>query len=78
MIMSWIRLAFSGPVWRRAAKVAILVGPILVAVNQGDVILRGGLDVICIVKIGLTFLVPYFVSTFSSVAALRNCSTDEV
>ena len=76
--MSWIRLAFSAPVWRRAAKVAILVGPILVAVNQGDVILRGGLDVICIVKIGLTFLVPYFVSTFSSVAALRNCSTDEV
>ena len=78
MIMNWIRLAFSGPVWRRAAKVAVLVGPILVAVNQGDVILRGGLDVICIVKIGLTFLVPYFVSTFSSVAALQNCNTDDV
>ena len=78
MIMNWIRLAFSGPVWRRGAKVAILVGPILVAVNQGDVILRGGLDVICTVKIGLTFLVPYFVSTFSSVAALQNCNTDDV
>ncbi len=76
--MNWIRLAFSGPVWRRAAKVAVLVGPILVAVNQGDVILRGGLDVICIVKIGLTFLVPYFVSTFSSVAAMQNCNTDDV
>lgn len=76
--MNWIRLAFSGSVWRRAAKVAVLVGPILVAVNQGDVILRGGLDVICIVKIGLTFLVPYFVSTFSSVAALQNCNTDGV
>lgn len=76
--MNWIRLAFSESVWRRAAKVAILVGPILVAVNQGDVILRGGLDIICIVKIGLTFLVPYLVSTFSSVAALQNCSTDDV
>ena len=78
MIMNWIQLAYSGPVWRRAAKVAVLVGPILVAVNQGDVILSGELDVICIVKIGLTFLVPYFVSTFSSVAALRNCNTDNV
>ena len=77
MVMNWIQLAFSESVWRRAAKVAILVGPILVAVNQGDVILRGGLDIICIVKIGLTFLVPYLVSTFSSVATLQNCSTDD-
>jgi len=78
MIMNWIRLAFSEPVWRRALKVAVLVGPILVAVNQGDVILLGELDVICLLKIGLTFMVPYFVSTFSSVAALQDCSTDNV
>ena len=78
MIMNWMRLVFSGPVWRRAVKVAVLVGPILVAVNQGDVILLGKLDVICLLKIGLTFMVPYFVSTFSSVAALQDCSTDNV
>ena len=78
MIMNWIRLAFCGPVWRRALKVAVLVAPILVAVNQGDVILLGELDVICLLKIGLTFMVPYFVSTFSSVAALQDCSTDNV
>ena len=78
MIRNWFRLAFSGPVWRRAAKVAILVGPVLVAINQGDVLLRGGLDIICMLKIGLTFMVPYLVSTFSSVAALQNCSTDDV
>jgi hypothetical protein len=76
--MNWMRLAFSGSVWRRALKVAVLVGPILVAVNQGDVILQGALDVICLLKIGLTFMVPYFVSTFSSVAALQDCSTDDV
>ncbi len=78
MIMNWIHLAFSGPVCWRAAKVSFLVGPILVAVNQGDVILQGGLDVICLLKIGFTFMVPYFVSTFSSVAALQDCSTDDV
>ncbi len=78
MIMNWMRLAFSGPVFWRAVKVAVLVGPILVAVNQGDVILQGGLNVICLLKIGLTFIVPYFVSTFSSVAALKDCSTDDV
>lgn len=78
MVMSWMRLAFSGPVWRRALKVAVLVGSILVAVNQGGVILQGEFDVICLLKIGLTFMVPYFVSTFSSVAALQDCSTDNV
>ena len=78
MIMNWLRLAFSGPVWRRAIKVAVLVGPILVAINQGDVLLGGGIDIICFLKIGLTFVVPYFVSTFSSVAALQDCSTDNI
>ncbi len=76
--MNWMHLAFCGPVCWRAVKVAFLVGPILVAVNQGDVILQGELDVICLLKIGLTFMVPYFVSTFSSVAALQDCSTDDV
>lgn len=76
--MNWLRLSFSGPVWRRAIKVAVLVGPILVVVNQGDVILQGGMNVVCIVKIGLTFMVPYLVSTFSSVAALQDCSTDNI
>ena len=76
MVINWIRLAFSKSVSWRAVKVAILVGPILVAVNQGAVLLQRGLDIICLLKIGLTFVVPYFVSTFSSVAALQDCSTD--
>jgi hypothetical protein len=54
------------------------VGPILVAVNQGDVLLQGGLNFFCWLKIGLTIMVPYFVSTVSSVAALKDCSTDDV
>ena len=76
MIMNWIRIALSGPVRWRAIKVAALVGPILIGVNQGDVILQGGLNGICLLKMGLTFMVPYCVSTFSSVEALKDCSTD--
>ena len=75
--MDWIRLACSGQVCWRALKVAALVGPILIAVNQGDVILRRELDVVCFLKMGLTLLVPYFVSTFSSVAAMKDCRSDD-
>ncbi|MGD2187216.1 MAG: nitrate/nitrite transporter NrtS [Desulfobacterales bacterium] len=78
MIKNWMRLAFSRPVCWRAVKVSALVGPILVAVNQGDVLLQGGLNFFCWLKIGLTIMVPYFVSTVSSVAALKDCSTDDV
>ncbi len=73
MFINWLRLACSGQVVWRALKVAAVVGPILIAVNQGDVILRRELDVDCFLKMGLTFLVPYFVSTFSSVAAMKDC-----
>jgi len=76
MIMNWIRLALSKPVRLRAIKVAALVGPVLIGINQGDIILQGGLNVICVLKMGLTFMVPYCVSTFSSVEALKDCSTD--
>ena len=75
MMMNWIRLALSGSVSWRALKVAALVGPILIVVNQGDVILRGGMSVVCMLKMALTFMVPYLVSTYSSVAALKNCDS---
>ena len=74
--MNWICLALSGPVRWRAIKVAAVVGPILIAINQWDVILQGELNGICVLKMGLTFMVPYCVSTFSSVEALKDCSTD--
>ena len=76
MIINWIRLALSGSVRWRAIKVAALVGPVLIGINQGDVILQGGLNGVTLLKMGLTFMVPYCVSTFSSVEALKDCSTD--
>lgn len=56
----------------RGLKFSLVVGPILVAINQGDVILAGGFGPQTYLKIGLTFVVPYAVSVFSSVASIRS------
>jgi hypothetical protein len=69
--MEWLRLASSASVVRRAAAVAAVVGTILIAINHGDALLRGDLTVGRGLRIILTVMVPYCVSTFSSVAAMQ-------
>lgn len=54
---------------RRALKVACIVGPILTAINQHDVLMRGEISFHLVFKILLTFVVPYSVSSFSSASA---------
>ncbi|MFI5314815.1 MAG: nitrate/nitrite transporter NrtS [Myxococcota bacterium] len=68
----WLRLARDGAVVRRALRTALLVGSILTAINHGEAILRGDVDGVRLFRICLTVLVPYAVSTTSSVAALRS------
>lgn len=67
----WLRLATSRPVVRRALGYAVVVGAILIAINHWDALLAGELDGGRLAKMGLTVCVPYLVSTFSSVSALR-------
>ena len=55
----------------RALKVGALVGTILVAINQGDVLLQGHITAEVAAKILLTYCVPYSVSTYASVEAVR-------
>jgi len=69
--LHWIALATSASVVRRATVVAIVVGTVLVAINHGDAILRAELGVGRLLRIALTVMVPYCVSTYSSVSALR-------
>lgn len=57
---------------RRALGFSIVVGVILIGINHADALLAGELDAVRLVKIGLTLLVPYAVSTLSSVASLRD------
>ena len=56
---------------RRALGYAVVVGAILIAINHGDALARGELGWNRGLKMGLTLLVPYAVSTLSSVQALR-------
>jgi hypothetical protein len=67
----WFRLAGSVSVRRRAWRVAGIVGSILLAINHGDAILRGEISPVRLLRMGLTLVVPYLVSTFSSVGAIR-------
>jgi hypothetical protein len=57
---------FSKPVAVRAAKVAIIVGVILAFINHGGVILSGDITAECWVKMLLTCLVPYSVSSITA------------
>ena len=59
------------PVCGRAIRVALVVGTILVGINQSDVLLSGHLTALVAAKIGLTYLVPFSVSTYSALAANR-------
>ncbi len=61
----------SWPVVRRALGYAVIVGALLIAINHGDAIVRGDLDPLRLFKMVLTVLVPYMVSTLSSVQAMR-------
>jgi hypothetical protein len=73
----WMALATSTPVVRRSAIVAAIVGTILVAINHGDAVLRGDLGAGRLLRIALTVVVPYCVSTYSSVSALRASAREQ-
>jgi hypothetical protein len=73
----WFRLAMRPSVVRRALAYAVIVGTILISINHGDAILAGTLDRGRLLKMALTVLVPYCVSTLSSVGALRAAAKGE-
>ena len=68
-LRAWIAVARERAVVRRAVTFALVVGAILIAINHGDAILAGDVDTRRLLKMGLTVLVPYTVSTLSSVGA---------
>ena len=55
----------------RAVRVALVVGTVLFAINQLDVVLRGEVTPIVVAKTLLTFAVPYAVSTYSALQVSR-------
>ena len=56
---------------RRTLRIALVVGLILTAINQADVIIRGNATTLTAVKIGLNFCVPFVVSNLGLLAGKR-------
>ena len=61
---SALRLAFSPQILRQSLVVALVVGTILCLINQGDAFIEG--QELNYWKVILTFLVPFFVSTYGA------------
>ena len=57
-------LLFGGGTPKKAALTALVVGSILTMINHGDVILAGQSPPL--VKVGLTYCVPYCVTTWGA------------
>ena len=68
---SFFHIATQRSVVIRAARIAAIVGLILAIINHGDTFVSGEVTLSTWFKIALTFLVPFGVSTFSSVLAVR-------
>lgn len=56
---------------RRTIRIALAVGTILTAINQGDVILGGDAVALTWVKVGLNYCVPFVVANLGLLAGRR-------
>ncbi len=68
----WFNTALRADVVTRSLKVASVVGTILALINYWDRLLPYSLDFNAWVKIAMTYCVPYCVSTYASVGAIRS------
>jgi hypothetical protein len=59
------------PMLRRSLLTALVVGTILTAINQGNLILQGNLSPILLWKIPLTYCVPFCVATWGALINSR-------
>ncbi|MFT6659404.1 hypothetical protein [Maritalea sp.] len=70
-MIDFVQKAYRPAVVRRAAIMAIIVGVIIAIINYFDKMMVGSLSSGDVTKIIFTFLVPYAVSTVSSVLAIN-------
>lgn len=70
---NFFQIAFSKKVFYTGLKVSLLVGTILNLINQTNSSFHIDIENVSCVKICLTYLVPYLVSTYSgSMAIIRS------
>ena len=66
-----LTLAMQPSVVKRALKYAVVVGCILIAINHSNAILKAEVSPGRWLRMALTVVVPYVVSTLSGVGAMR-------
>src|SRR6516165_3716526 len=69
--LEWLRLAAHPATVRRACITAVIVGGVLIAINHGQAILASAVTRGRLIQMCLTVVVPYVVSTASSVSTRR-------
>jgi hypothetical protein len=67
----WRHVVAHPAVWRRSLLTALIVGTILTAINQGNLILSHGFTREILLKMALTYCVPFCVSTSGALGAAR-------
>jgi hypothetical protein len=67
---NWLRLAMRPDVVARGLKIALIVGTILTAINQGDLLVSGTITTGILTKILLNYFVPFGVSIYTDVNVL--------
>lgn len=69
---AWWKTALEREVIKRSLKTSLIVGSILAMINHGDVILALDMPVDRAIKMALTYVVPYLVTTSASIGAIRH------
>ena len=69
-LKKYLVLAVEPGIVKRGLKYSVVVGSVLVLINHGDSLFSGTLTRTQILKILLTYTVPYAVSSLSSIQAL--------
>ena len=69
---NWLQQAWRPDIVRRGVRVALIVGTILTAINQGDVLASSAITHSVLIKILLNYCVSYFVSTYADLEALAS------
>ncbi len=69
---SWWDIALEREVIKRSLKTSLIVGSILAIINHGDALFALDMPLDRIIKMILTYAVPYLVSTSASISAIRH------
>lgn len=65
-LLTFFKCFFHPTVVGRSLKVAMVVGPVLMTINHFEIFLGAGVTPVRLLKICITFFVPFCVSGFSS------------